>query len=144
MLSAGLIFFLLSKTVQDIWVRFSVYISAIFASVMEQKIPELEILTHWLMDIYLLILIVVVSLVVRITRKSKFRVTTQDLLVLLFVIATVFFIDVKLIEYITIRLFCLVYALEYLINRDFYKFRLSRYSAAVSGVIIVAIVLPTL
>ncbi len=143
MLSASLIFFLLSKKVQDIWVRFSVYVAAIFASVMVQKIPELEILTHWLMDIYLLILIVVVSLAVRITRKSKFRVTTQDLLVLLFVIATVFFIDVKLIEYITIRLFCLVYAMEYLINRDYYPFRLSRYFAVVSGVIIVAIVVPT-
>lgn len=144
MVSGLLLFLLLPKVAQDIWVRFSIYIAAIFASVMGQEFPELVDYNHWAVDAFLFVLIVVVSIAIRITRKTKFRVTTQDVLVVLFVIASILLVDLKLIEHVTFRLFCLVYALEYLLHRDIYKFRLSRYLAAVSGILIMAIVLPTL
>lgn len=142
--SAMVFYFILPRYIQDIWVRFSVYAAAIVASVMEQEFPELAIHTHWLMDVFLLVLIGVVSLAIRITRKDKFRITTQDILVILFIIACVFLIDLKWIETVTFRLFCLVYALEYLLHRDIYKFRLSRYFAALSGITLLSIVYSTL
>jgi len=142
--SAAVLFFILPKYAQDIWVRFSIYIAAIFASVMGKEFPEMLIHTHWAMDAFLFTLIFVVSLAIRITRKTKFRITTQDLLVVLFIIASVLLIDLNWIEHVTFRLFCLVYALEYLLHRDIYKFRLSRYLAAGSGILIIAVVLPTL
>jgi len=137
-------FFILPKYVQDIWIRFSICISAIFASVMASEFPEMIIHTHWAMDAFLLVLIVVVSIAIRITRKTKFRVTTQDVLVLLFIIASILLIDLKWVEHVTFRLFCLVYALEYLLHRDIYKFRLTRYFSAISGIVILTIIFPTL
>lgn len=137
-----MLYFFLPKVVQDIWVRFSIYIAAIFTSVMGQKFPEMLIHNHWLVDFFLFVLILVVSVAIRITRKTKFRTTTQDVLVVMFVIATIFLIDIKLVEHVTFRLFCLVYALEYLIHREIYKFRLSRYIATVSGIIIFTVSLP--
>ena len=139
-----LVYIALPKYVQDIWVRFSIYTAAIIASVMKDEIPELATHTQWFMDIYLLLLIVVVSLAIRITRKEKFRVTTQDVLVVLFIIACIFLIDLQWIETVAFRLFCLVYALEYLLHREIYKFRLSRYFSALSGLILGAIILSTL
>jgi len=144
MFSAVLVFFIVPKYAQDIWVRFSIYIAAIFASVMGKEFPEMVIHTHWFMDAFLFSLIIIVSIAIRITRKTKFRVTTQDVLVVLFIIASVLLIDLNWIEHVTFRLFCLVYALEYLLHRDIYKFRLSRYLAAISGILILAVVLPTL
>ena len=139
-----ILFFLLPRPYQNIWIRFSIYIAAIFANIMGQDFPEMEIHTHWLMDVFLFALIVVVSIAIRITRKTKFCMTTQDVLLVLLVIASILLIDIKLIEHVTFRLFCLVYALEYLLHRNIYKFRLSRYLAAVSGVLIMTITLPTL
>lgn len=139
-----MLFFLLPRTYQNIWVRFSIYIAAIFANIMEHDFPEMELHTHWLVDIFLLALIVVVSIAIRITRKTKFCMTTQDVLLVLLVIASILLIDIKLIEHVTFRLFCLVYALEYLLHRNIYEFRLSRYLAAISGVLIMTMTLPTL
>jgi UDP-GlcNAc:undecaprenyl-phosphate GlcNAc-1-phosphate transferase len=144
MLFGMVMFILLPKVVQDIWVRISVYAAAIFSGVMGQEFPEMEIHTHWVMDVFLVVLIVVVTTAIRITRKSKFRMTTQDVLLILFVIASILLIDVELIKHVTFRLFCLVYALEYLLHRDIYKFRLSRYLSAGSGVLIMAVVIPRL
>jgi len=143
MLCAFLGYVISPKSLQDIWVRFSIYVAAIFASLMGAEFPEISIHNHWVVDIFLLTLIVVVSIAIRITRKTKFRMTTQDVLVFLFVFASLLLIDFKWIEHVTFRLFCLVYALEYLLHREIYKFRLTRYLAAISGILIVAVVLPT-
>jgi len=142
--SAFFVFAISPKNLQDIWVRFSIYIAAIFASVMAADFPEIAIHNHWVVDVFLVSLIVVVSIAIRITRTTKFRMTTQDVLVLLFVFATLLLIDFKWIEHVTFRLFCLVYALEYLLHREIYKFRLTRYLAALSGILIIAMVFPTL
>lgn len=143
MICGILLFILLPKIAQDIWVRVSVYIAAIFSGVMGQEFPEMQIHTHWFMDVFLVVLIAVVTIAIRVTRKSKFRMTTQDVLLILFVVASILLIDVDLIKHVTFRLFCLVYALEYLLHRDIYKFRFSRYLSVASGVLIMAVVLPT-
>jgi len=111
---------------------------------MGQDFPEMQAHTHWIVDVFLFALLVVVSVAIRITRKSKFCMTTQDVLLVLLVIASILLIDIQLIEHVAFRLFCLVYALEYLLHRNIYKFRLSRYLAAVSGVLLMTITLPTL
>jgi len=139
-----LIFFLLPRYVQDVWVRLSVYIAAIFSSVMGNEFPEMVIHTHWIIDAFLFSLITVVSIAIRITRNTKFRITTQDILVVLFIIASILLIDLGWIEHVTFRLFCLVYALEYLLHRDIYTFRLSRYFATISGLVIIGVIWPTL
>lgn len=144
LLGGGVLYFILPKLWQDVWVRFSMYISAIFANIMTEDFPEMIMHTHWVVDVFLVALIVVVTVAIRTTRKSKFRLTTQDVLVVLLVIASIVLFDVKFIEHLSFRLFCLVYALEYLLHRDIYKFRLTRYTSAVSGLLIILLVVPTL
>jgi len=144
MIVAVLLYMILPRMGQDIWVRFSLYISAVFANIMGKEFPEMIIHTHWGVDVFLLLLIAVVTIAIRITRKSKFRLTTQDVLVVLFLIASILLVDFKLLDNMIFRLFCLVYALEYLLHRDVYQFRLTRYMSAISGIIIVTLVYPTL
>ncbi len=140
---AIILFFISSKKNQDIWIRFSIYIAAIVANVMSNELPELSAYNQWVMNAFLLLLIIVVSVAIRITRKDKFRVTTQDVLVLLFIMAGFFLADIEWVEHVAFRLFCLVYALEYLLHQDYSKFGLTRYSSMLSGVVIVTIVLST-
>jgi len=144
MLVALLFYMMLPRMVQDVWVRFSLYVSAIFANIMGQDFPEMLIHTHWGVDFFLLVLIVVVTMAIRITRKNKFRLTTQDLLVVLFLIASILLVDFNLLDEMIFRLFCLVYALEYLLHRDIYQFRMTRYMSAISGIVIVMLVYPTM
>lgn len=134
-------FILLPRTLQDIFVRVSVYISAVFSSIIAASFPDLKIVTHWGFDVFLLVLIVMVSMAVRMTRKSRFRMTTQDILVVMFVIAALLLVNVELVTHVIFRLFCLAYALEYLLNREVYLMRLVRYSAITSGLLVVSVVL---
>jgi len=144
MFGAILLFMILPKIVQDVWVRFSLYIAAIFSNIMGKDFPEMQIYTHWGVDVFLLVLIVVVTIAIRITRKNKFRLTTQDVLVVLFLLACLVLVDVSLVESVVFRLFCLVYALEYLLHREVYRFRLTRYMSAISGVVILMLTYPKL
>ncbi len=137
-------FLLLPRKFQNVWVRFSLYISAIFANVMGESFPEMVVHTHWVVDVFLMLLIAVVTIAIRVTRKNKFRLTTQDMLVVLFVFGGILLIDIQYVEHMTLRLFCIVYALEYLLHREIYKFRLTCYSSALSGLLIMALVYPTL
>ncbi len=139
-----LLFIMLPKLAQDLWVRFSIYNAAIFTTVMELQFPEMGIYSHWSMDVFLFFLIIVVSVAIRITRKTKFRVTTQDLLVILFAVSSIFLVDTEFIGHVIFRLFCVVYALEYLLHRNYYKFRLTRYLSALTGILILAVIWPYL
>jgi len=136
-----LVFLLLPGKWQDYWVRFSVYLSALFPNVMGQEFPEKAIHWHGWMDVFMLLLFAVVSIAIRITRKSKFRMTTQDVLVVLFVLTAMLLSDVVYIEHLTIRLLCLVYASEYLLHRNVYPFRWFRYTAAGLGILILTMLL---
>ncbi len=141
----GFVFFILApRKFKNIWIRFSLYISAIFADVMSDNFPEMAIHTHWIVDLFLVLLIAIVTIAIRVTRKSKFRLTTQDMLVVLFVFGGVLLIDVQYIEHMTLRLFCIVYALEYLLHREIYPFRFTCYSSSLAGLIILTLVFPTL
>jgi UDP-GlcNAc:undecaprenyl-phosphate GlcNAc-1-phosphate transferase len=135
-----LVFIFMPRVIQDLLVRISVYIATVFSSVMLSNTADAVVL----MDSFLFVLILMVSLAVRVTRRSKFRMTTQDVLVVLFVLAVILMADVKLMGHVVFRLFSLAYALEYLLNREIYLFRTVRYSAIISGLLIVIFILPTI
>lgn len=141
-ISGILIFVFLPRVIQDLFVRISVYITAVFSSLDIGSI-ELTGISDQLIDIFLVLLILMVSVAVRVTRRSKFRMTTQDVLVVLFVLAAILLADVDLISHVIFRLFSLAYALEYLLNRDIYLFRKIRYSAITAGMLIAVMVIPT-
>ena len=137
-----LVFLFLPKIIQNILVRMGVYISAVYSTIMVESSPEMSILSHWGVDVFLVVMLFMVSVAVRVTRKTSFRMTAQDVLVVLFVLAAILLVDIEYIGHVIFRLFCLAYALEYLLNRDVFIFRVLRYVAVISGVLVVILVLP--
>jgi len=77
-----------------------------------------------------------------VTRKSVFSLTTQDVLVGLFILSAMFLADIELLPRILFRLFCLGYAVEYLFHRKAKEYRPLKLLAMFSGVMILLIVLP--
>ena len=135
-----LLFFMAPRFIQNLWIRFSVYNAAILSLIMKDEFPQLSVLDNGLLDGFLFILIIVVSIAIRTTRKSKFILTTQDLLIILFTLFSSFIVGSQLIGSVLFRLFSLGYAIEYLIHRDFYKSQLLRFIAAFSGFIVFSLV----
>ena len=96
----------------------------------------------WGVDIFLAVLLIVVFLAVQVTRKTVFSLTTQDVLVGLFILSAMFLADIELVPRILFRLFCLGYAVEYLFHRKAKAYRPLKIMAVFSGVTILLIVLP--
>ncbi len=129
---------------QELLVRISIYFSAVLSFLLADVNPGMRIISNWTFNLYLSLLIFIVSVAIRITRKTDFRLTTQDVLVALFILATIVLVDIEYVGHVLFRLFCLAYALEYLLNRNFKLFPPLKLTAITAGVLIIVIVLPTL
>jgi UDP-GlcNAc:undecaprenyl-phosphate GlcNAc-1-phosphate transferase len=141
--SLGLFLFV-PKVLQDLFVRISIYFSAVFSFMLANANPEIQIISNWTLNIYFGLLIFVVFVAIRITRKTDFRLTTQDVLVALFISATIALVNIEYIGHVLFRLFCLAYALEYLLNRRYDAFKPLKFMAILAGVLIIVVVLPGL
>lgn len=136
------LFWFLNNPLKETLARLGIYAAGIFSSFILTPHHEISLWTNWAIDAYLLVLLLVVFLAVRVTRKSKFYLTTQDILVGLFIIAIMALADIELLPHIIFRLFCLGYAVEYLFHRKARMYRPLKFSAALCGAIIIFKVLP--
>ncbi|NOQ16915.1 MAG: hypothetical protein GQ581_07640, partial [Methyloprofundus sp.] len=126
LLVAILIPIMVPKKIQGILIRAGIYSSVLVSC---YQIFNATYLSHILLsavDIFFFLLLIVVILAVRVTRKIYFKLTTQDVLVLVFVMSALLFIETKLVARALFYLFCLGYALEYLFHREIYSYRILR------------------
>lgn len=136
------LFWFFNNGVKETLVRLSIYASGVFSCLIQVSSNGIEQWLSWGVDIFLSILLVVVFLGVKVTRSTVFSLTTQDVLVSLFILSTIFLADIELLPHILFRLFCLGYAVEYLLHRKAKLYRPLKLMAVFSGVSIVLIVMP--
>jgi len=138
------VFYYVPSVLQHLFVRVSIYFSAVLSFMLAKQNSGMQIFSNWTLNLYLSVLIFVVSVAIRITRKTDFRLTTQDVLVGLFILATIVLVDIEYVGHVLFRLFCLAYSLEYLLNRKYELFRPLKFTAILAGILIIVIVLPGL
>jgi UDP-GlcNAc:undecaprenyl-phosphate/decaprenyl-phosphate GlcNAc-1-phosphate transferase len=137
------VFFLiwaLPKKIQDLFVRFCIYVSAIYSCYIFSHATIGNFV--WLVDAFLAILVLVVIVAITITKEAFFRTTTQDLLVILFILSAILLIDMQIIGQALYRLFSLGYASEYLFNNKSRKFSILKVSAVFSMLTLIYSSLP--
>jgi UDP-GlcNAc:undecaprenyl-phosphate GlcNAc-1-phosphate transferase len=140
-IGASLGFFLFApKILQDLFVRISIYFSAVISFMLANENSGMQIISNGSLNIFFSVLIFVVFVAIRITRKSEFRLTTQDVLVALFILATIALVEIEFVGHVLFRLFCLAYALEYLLNRKYDLFKPLKFTAILAGVLILVVV----
>jgi len=121
-----------SFSIQKFLIRIGIYSSVLFSCYALSKLSDVYKAIFDFVDIFFVLLLVVITIAIRITRKVYFKLTTQDLLVVLFVLSATFFIETDYFIRTILYLSCLGYWLEYLFHRDAYMFRLLRILALFS------------
>ena len=126
---------ILPNYIQEIVVRFGIYASAIYSC----YVLNYETIGYstWLVDAFLAVLVIVAIVAISITKKAYFRTTTQDLLVILFILSAILLIDAQFIGQALFRLFFRGYASEYLFNNKSRRFSLLRLSAIISMLLVI-------
>ncbi|PKM38445.1 MAG: hypothetical protein CVV06_00465 [Gammaproteobacteria bacterium HGW-Gammaproteobacteria-10] len=136
------LFWFLNNPLKETLTRLSIYAAGVFSCLILNPSNGVDHWLVWGVDIFFAVLLIVVFLAVQVTRKSVFSLTTQDVLVGLFILSAMFLADIELLPRILFRLFCLGYAVEYLFHRKAKEYRPLKLLAMFSGVMILLIVLP--
>jgi UDP-GlcNAc:undecaprenyl-phosphate GlcNAc-1-phosphate transferase len=90
---------------------------------------------------YLILLMLVIFIGIRVTRRNVFSFSTQDLLISLFAVAAVLLSDTPFPVNFLFKLLCLAYAVEYLFNFPLRAYKLLKLSALVAGIMVFAVLL---
>lgn len=90
---------------------------------------------------FLAILMLVIFIGTRVTRRDIFSFSTQDLLISLFAVATVLLADTQFPVIFLFRLLCLAYGIEYLFNFPLRPYKLLKLSALASGFMVFTVLL---
>ena len=138
-----IVFYLLPKTLQAVTIRLSIYFSAFFSAVFMGQ-STINFALNWFIDGYFVLLIAVLVIAIRITRKSRFRITNVDLLIGLFGGSAIVLIEVEYLEHALFRILCLGFTLEYLFHRSKKLSHLVQVTAITSGLLIIIVMLPEL
>lgn len=129
------------KAIAEPLIRLCIYISATFSgfilTVDQLNIPQ----TDALVTGFLLLLLLAIALGIRVTRRKIFTLSTQDILISLFVLAVALLSDTHLPVNILFKLLCLGYGIEYLLHFDLKKYYVLKFSALVSGIMVGTIML---
>ncbi|MDD2760738.1 MAG: MraY family glycosyltransferase [Methylomonas sp.] len=140
LLLAALLIYLFKGGFLNSLVRLCVYITATFSGF----ILTSEHLKNAQVDIgvngFLAVLMVVIFVGIRVTRRSVFSLSTQDLLISLFAVATALLSNTPFPINFLFKLLSLAYAIEYLFNyeKNYYLLKLT---ALVSGVMVFSVLL---
>lgn len=139
-LSSLLVFLFKTQLINSI-VKLCVYITATFSGFVltDQNLGFNYIDTT--VNIYLTCLMLVVFLGIRVTRRSVFSFSTQDILISLFAVATVLLSDTRFPVIFLFRLLCMAYGIEYLFNFPLRPYRLLKFAALISGFMVFTVLL---
>lgn len=114
---------------QNLLIRIGVYSSVLVSCYQMPDFPYFQALILRIADLFFILLLIVVTLAIRITKNIYFKLTTQDMLVFLFMIPALFLVESSYIVRALFYLLCLGYALEYLFQRNAYMFTALRVMA---------------
>lgn len=139
-LSSLLVFLFKTQLINSI-VKLCSYISATFSGFLltDQNLGFNYIDTT--VNIYLACLMLVVFLGIKVTRRSVFSFSTQDILISIFAVATVLLSDTSFPVIFLFRLLCIAYAIEYLFNFPLRPYRLLKFAALISGFMVFTVLL---
>ena len=133
--------FLLTPSLLNSIVKLCIYITATFSGFILTS-DHLNInYIDTLANIFLACLMAVIFIAIRVTRRSIFSFSTQDILISLFAVATVLLSDTKFPLIFLFRLLCLAYGIEYLLNFPLRPYKLLKLAALMSGFMVFAILL---
>ncbi|MBS4050463.1 MAG: undecaprenyl/decaprenyl-phosphate alpha-N-acetylglucosaminyl 1-phosphate transferase [Methylomonas sp.] len=88
---------------------------------------------------YLTMLMVVIFIGIRVTRRNVFSFSTQDLLISLFAVAAVLLSDTPFPVNFLFKLLCLAYGIEYLFNFPLRAYKLLKVSALLAGLMVFSV-----
>lgn len=112
-----------SLSIQKNLIRICIYSSVLFGCHTILPLSDANQFSSALMNLFFILLLSVVILAIRITRKTYFKLTTQDVLVVFFALSALFIVETEYIIRTILYLFCLGYAVEYLFHREAYLFK---------------------
>lgn len=139
-LSVLLVFLLTSSLLNSI-VKLCIYITATFSGfILTTGHLDINYLDN-LVNIYLVCLMVIIFIAIRVTRRSVFSFSTQDMLISLFAVATILLSDTQFPLIFLFRLLCLAYGIEYLFNFPLRPYKLLKLAALTSGFMVFTILL---
>jgi UDP-GlcNAc:undecaprenyl-phosphate GlcNAc-1-phosphate transferase len=128
-----LLVFLLKMPMLNALIKLCVYITATFSGfILTSDYFNLQYV-DWLVFSYLIILMAVIFIGIRVTRRNIFSFSTQDLLISLFAVAAVFLSETPFPVNFLFKLLCLAYAIEYLFNFQLRAYRTLKISALIAG-----------
>ena len=128
-----LLVFLLKMPMLNALIKLCVYITATFSGfILTSDYFNLQIVDLAVFS-YLIILMAVIFIGIRVTRRNVFSFSTQDLLISLFAVAAVFLSETPFPVNFLFKLLCLAYAIEYLFNFQLRAYRTLKISALIAG-----------
>jgi len=132
---------LVKKPMSDALVKLSVYVTATFSGFV--LTTEALGIAHIdsVVNSFLAALMLVTFLAIRVTRRSVFTLSTQDMLISFFVLAVFLLADTKLPVGILFKLLCMAYAIEYLFTFSLRRYRLLRFVAVVAGIMVLSLLI---
>lgn len=136
---SALLVFLFKRPLLNSIIKLCVYITATFSGF----ILTSDHFNNPFIDIgvaaYLTILMVVIFVGIRVTRRNVFSFSTQDLLISLFAVAAVLLSDTPFPVNFLFKLLCLAYGIEYLFNFPLRSYKLLKMSALLSGLMVFSV-----
>ena len=122
-------------------VKLCIYITATFSGFILTSTHLHHAYVDATVNGFLAVLMAVIFLGTRVTRKVVFSFSTQDLLISLFAVATVLLADTEFPVIFLFRLLCLAYGIEYLLNFPNRSYKLLKLSALTSGAMVCVVLL---
>ena len=122
-------------------VKLCVYITATFSGFILTSSHLNNPYVDSAVNVFLACLMLVIFIGIRVTRRSVFSFSTQDLLISLFAVATVLLSNTQFPAIFLFRLLCLAYGIEYLFNFPLRPYRLLRLTALIAGFMVFTILL---
>ncbi|MCQ8103477.1 undecaprenyl/decaprenyl-phosphate alpha-N-acetylglucosaminyl 1-phosphate transferase [Methylomonas sp. SURF-2] len=139
LLVSSALVFLFKRPLLNSVVKLCVYITATFSGFLltsdHFNNPYIDITVA----AYLTMLMVVIFIGIRVTRRNVFSFSTQDLLISLFAVAAVLLSDTPFPVNFLFKLLCLAYGIEYLFNFPLRDYKLLKMSALLSGLMVFSV-----
>lgn len=133
--------FILKRSILISLVKLCTYIVATFSGYILTTDYFNKTYVDFIVNGFLIILMLVIFAGIRVTRRNVFSFSTQDLLISFFAMATILLSDTPFPVNFLFKLLCLAYAIEYLYNFPLRAYRLLNVSALVAGLMVFTVLL---
>lgn len=139
LVASALLVVLFKKPLLNSIIKLCVYITATFSGFILTSDHFNNPFIDIVVAAYLTMLMVVIFIGIRVTRRNVFSFSTQDLLISLFAVAAVLLSDTPFPVNFLFKLLCLAYGVEYLFNFPLRSYKLLKMSALLAGLMVFSV-----